>query len=157
AGHGKPPGWCQPRFGRPRARQSGESRWSLLPGAVVLVRESLRVVPGVGRNDTGKSSGTAGGGPAGMKRTRTKAVGLGLALLAGRSGAAGAENGPPGAPPALLPAPVRTGPWTAAPAPDPTLICPPARKPIPPGPPLVADPPAPPAVPLVRVAAPTAT
>jgi hypothetical protein len=77
-----------------------------------------------------------------MKRTRTKAVGLGLALLAGQLRAADAENDPPADPPAVLPRPLRTGPWTAAPAPDTNLIWLPSRKPgQPPAP--AADPPAP--------------
>jgi hypothetical protein len=76
-----------------------------------------------------------------MKRTRTKAVGLGLALLAGQLRAVGADDAPAG-PPALLPQNVRTSPWTAAPAADTNLIWLPSRKAAPPGSP-VADTPAP--------------
>jgi hypothetical protein len=89
-----------------------------------------------------------------MKRTRTKAVGLGLALLAGQLRAAGADNGVSAGPPALLPQNVRTGPWTAAPTADTNLIWLPSRKPIPPGSPPIATTPAPLAIPLVPLVAP---
>ena len=74
-----------------------------------------------------------------MKRTRTKAVGLGLALLAGESRVTAADTDPP----APLPAQIRTGPWTAPAAPDTNLIWLPSRKPgqLPP-PTVAAGPPA---------------
>ena len=78
-----------------------------------------------------------------MKRTRAKAVGLGLALLAGGDRAGGADPKPDGGAPSVLPQNVRAGAWTAAPAPDTNLIWLPARRPAPPGSPAAAERPAP--------------